>query len=299
MADRLIIQDTPELIAPYILVGLKGWLNAGEVATGSIDYLRHKLDAHAFARIDPTGFYIYQIPSATPEQTLRPLAKIREGLVRKLDLPRNEFFFWKSGAAHDLILFLGAEPNLDWPAYAQTILDMARQYHAPRIYALGGIFDQVPHTRKTRLFATISHPRLKDDLKTFARFIDYEGPCSFITMLLSFAREQGIEMAGISARTPLYIQDLNAKACYDLLRNVITLAGLGIDLSDLRETGETLVETMDRAFSQDVKALEQLKKLEEQYDAVTGEEPLQGPDEDYDKLLEEIRTLKREGRKPH
>jgi proteasome assembly chaperone (PAC2) family protein len=299
VAGRLIIQNSPELSAPYVIIGLKGWLNAGEVSTGSIDYLRRKLGARAFAHIEPAGFYVYQIPSSTPEQTLRPLVKIREGLVRKLDLPRNEFFFWKSGAAHDLILFLGTEPNMDWPEYAQAILDVARQFRAPRIYSLGGIFDQVPHTRKTRIVATVSHPRLKDELKTFARFTDYEGPSSFNTMLISAAREQGLEAAGISARTPLYIQDLNAKACYDLLKNVATLAGLGIDLSDLRAAGETLVEMMDRAFNQNATALEQLKKLEEQFDAAAGEEPLRAPGEDYDKLLAEMDKLKREGRKPH
>lgn len=299
MTGRLIIQDKPELVAPYIMVGLKGWLNAGEVSTGSIDYLRRKLDARPFAYIEPAGFYIYQIPSSTAEQSMRPQVKIKEGLVKKLDLPRNEFFFWKSGATHDLILFLGVEPNLDWPAYAQAILNVARQFQAPRIYSLGGIFDQVPHTRKTRIVATISHPQLKDELKTFARFTDYEGPSSFNTILLSIAREQGIEMAGISARTPLYIQDLNAKACYDLLQNVITSAGFGIDLRDLREAGETLVGMMDRAFSQNATALEQLKKLEEQFDAAIGEEPLQGQGEDHDKLLAEMRKLKMEGRKPH
>jgi proteasome assembly chaperone (PAC2) family protein len=299
MADRLIIQEKPELIAPYILVGLKGWLNAGEVSTGSIDYLRRKLDARPFAFIEPTGFYIYQIPNSAAEQTMRPLVKIKEGLVRKLDSPRNEFFYWRSGAAHDLILFLGVEPNLDWPVYAQAIVDVARQFQAPRIYSLGGIFDQVPHTRQTRIMATISHPRLKDVLKTFARFTDYEGPSSFNTMLLSVAREQGIEMAGISARTPLYIQDLNTKACYDLMTNVITLAGLDIDLSDLRIAGEALVEMMDRAFSQNATALEQLKKLEEQFDAAIGEEPMKGPGEDYDKLLAEMHKLRKEGRKPH
>ncbi len=299
MTGRLIIQDKPELIAPYILIGLKGWLNAGEVSTGSIDYLRRKLDARPFAHIEPTGFYIYQIPGSVAEQTMRPLVKIREGLVRKLDLPRNEFFSWKSGAAHDLILFLGVEPNLDWPAYAQAIVDVARQFQAPRIYSLGGIYDQVPHTRQTRIMATVSHPRLKDELKTFARFTDYEGPSSFNTMLLSFAREQGIEMAGISARTPLYIQDLNTKACYDLMKNVITLAGLDVDLSDLRVAGAALVEMMDRAFSQNATAMEQLKKLEEQFDAAIAEEPLQATGEDYDKLLAEMHKLKREGHKPH
>jgi hypothetical protein len=70
-------------------------------------------------------------------------------------------------------------------------------------------------------------------------------------------------------------------------------------LSDLRVAGEALVEMMDKAFSQNATALEQLKKLEEQFDAATGEEPLQSQGKDYDKLLAEMRKLKREGRKPH
>ena len=298
MEARLVVQEKPELRAPYILAGLKGWLNAGDVSTGCIDYLRLKLGARVFASIEPTGFYVYQLPSSAAEQTLRPLVRIKEGLVRKLDMPRNDFFSWKSGAAHDLILFLGAEPNLDWPEYARAILDVARQFSVPRIYLLGGIFDQVPHTRKTRILATVSHPRLKDDLAAFARFTDYEGPASFNTLLISSAREQGIEMAGISARVPLYIQELNAKACYDLLNNVLALTGLDIDLGELREAGTTLVEMMDKAFTKNTTAMEQLKKLEEQFDAASGDEPFPAG-EDYDKLLAEMRKLKREGHKPH
>lgn len=299
MSGRLIIQDRPELVAPYMLVGLKGWLNAGEVSTGCVDYLRRKLNAQPFATIEPAGFYIYQIPSVSAEHTMRPPVKIREGLVKKLEMPHNDFFSWKSGGAHDLILFSGFEPNLDWPAYARAIVDLARQFNVTRIYSLGGIFDQVPHTRKTRILATVSHARLKDELKAFARFTNYEGPSSFNTMLISLARELGMEMAGISARTPLYIQDLNAKACHDLLKNVIASTGLGIDLRELREAGETLVEMMDRAFNQNATALEQLKKLEAQFDAAVEEEPLLGAGEDYDKLLAEMRKLKMEGRKPH
>jgi len=299
MTDRLIMQEQPQLIAPYIIVGLKGWLNAGEISTGSIDYLRRKLDARKFAYIETQGFYIYQIPSLSPELTMRPHAQIKDGLVVKLDIPQNDFFFWKSGSDHDLILFLGVEPNLDWQEYCQIILDVARQFHAPRIYFLGAVFDQVPHTRETRIRASVSHPRLKDELKTFAQFTNYEGPCSFTTMLLAMGYKQEIEVAGISARTPLYIQDLNTKVCYDLLKNILTMAGFQIDLSDLRQSSENMLERMDMAFSGNSTALEQLKKLEELFDATRGETPLQGSDEDYDKLIEEMRKLKREGRKLH
>jgi proteasome assembly chaperone (PAC2) family protein len=299
MAGRLILQDQPELIAPYIIVGFKGWLNAGEVSTGSIEYLKKRLGARTFAHIETQGYYIYQIPTVSPEQTLRPHTRIEDGVIRKVDLPKNEFSFWKSGTGHDLILFTGVEPNMEWPGFAQAILDMAQRYKTPRIYALGGVFDQVPHTRRTRTFAVVNQQRLKDDLRYLTRFIDYEGPCSFTTLLLSQANEQGFEAMGISARTPLYIQEYNAKACYDLLKVILALTRLDIDLGDLKQAGEALVEMTDRAFNQNPSAAEQLKKLEEMFDAAQLEEPMREPGEDYDELLEEMLNLKREGRKPH
>jgi proteasome assembly chaperone (PAC2) family protein len=140
---------------------------------------------------------------------------------------------------------------------------------------------------------------MKSEFKTFAHFGDYVGPCSFNTMLIDRGHEEGIEVAGISARAPIYIHDLNSKACYDLLKNVLNLLGLRIDLSDLREAGEELEEMMDRAFSENSTALAQLRKMEELYDGVFGNEPLPGPEEGYDKLMEEVRKMKREGRKPH
>ncbi len=299
MAGRLIMQEPPELVAPYIMIGMNGWLNAGEVSTGSIDYLRRKLDARKFAYIETQGYYIYQVPSVSPELTMRPHAQIRDGLVKKLDIPQNDFFFWKSGSDHDLILFLGVEPNLCWPEYCQIILDVARQFNAPRIYFLGGVLDQVPHTRETRILASVSHPRLKEELMTFAQFTNYEGPCSFTTMMLTLASKQEIEVASISARTPLYIQDLNTNVCYDLLKNILALSGFQIDLSDLRQSSENLLEQMDSAFRENSTASAQLEKLEELYDATVGEAFLQGTDEDIDKLIEEVRKLKKEGRKLH
>jgi len=140
---------------------------------------------------------------------------------------------------------------------------------------------------------------MKSEFETFAHFGDYTGPCSFTTMLIFQGREEGIEVAGISARAPIYIHDLNSKACYDLLKHVLNLMDLRIDLSDLEQAGEELVEMMDKAFSENSTALEQLKKMEELYDGVFGKEPPPSTPEGYDKLMEEVRKMKREGRKPH
>jgi len=299
MDDCVVFQDEPELVSPYMLIGFSGWLNAGAVATGCIDYLRRKLNARKFAHIDPRGFYIYQVPAVGPEQTLRPHARIEDGLITQLDLPKNEFFYWKSGGPHDLILFSGVEPNLEWPVFIRTLLDVAGRYQASRLYSLGGVFDQVPHTRETRLFAVLGQRQLKEEVRKIAAFLSYEGPCSFSTTLLSQAGRQGIEAAGVTARVPPYIQNYNPRACYDLLRRVFSLSPVEIDLSDLKKSGESLIVMMDKAFGQNEDALEQLKKLEELYDAAALQEISRTPGQDYDKLLEEMLNMKREGRKPH
>ena len=298
MNDSLIFQDTPDLVNPYILIGLGGWLNAGEVATGCIDFLRRKLNARKFAHIDSSRFHIWQVPGFDLAQAMRPHAVIEEGVIKSLAEPASEFFFWKSGTEHDLILFTGFEPNLRWPEYASAILSIAKRYRVPRIYSLGGVYDQVPHTRETRVFAVLSRPELKNEFKSFP-FLNYAGPCSFSTMLLNQAGREGIEAAGITARVPPYIQIFNAKACYDLLKKVFALTPLNIDLSDLKKSGDNLVEMMDKSFNQNETALKQLRKLEEMFDAALLQEFGYTPGSNIDELMQEMLNMKKDGRKPH
>jgi len=298
MDDGLIFQEMPDLVNPYILIGLSGWLNAGEIATGCIDFLRRKLNARKFAHIDPRHFHIWQVPGFEPAQVTRPHAIIEEGVVKSIGEPANEFFFWPGGAGSDLILFTGSEPNLGWPQYASAILSIAKRYRAYRIYSLGGVFDQVPHTRETGVFAVLSRPELKGDFRSFP-LLNYTGPCSFSAMLLNQAGKEGIEAAGITARIPPYIQNFNAKAGYDLLKKVLALTPLNIDLSDLKKSGDNLVAMMDKSFSQNKSALEQLRKLEEMFDAAVLQEFGYVPGQNNDELMREMLNLKKDGRKPH
>lgn len=140
---------------------------------------------------------------------------------------------------------------------------------------------------------------MKSEFEPLAYFGEYAGPCSFTTMLIALGHEQGIEVVGVSARTPIYIHGLNSRACYDLLKNVLSVTGLRIDLSDLRQAGEELMEMTDRAFIDNAKALAQLRKMEGLYDSAHGKEPSPDVGKGYDKLIEEMRKMKREGRKPH
>jgi len=56
---------------------------------------------------------------------------------------------------------------------------------------------------------------------------------------------------------------------------------------------------MDKAFSQNPTALEQLRKLEEMSDTALLQEFGQTPGVNIDELMQEMLNMKRDGRKPH
>ncbi len=297
MNYSLIYLDTPDLVNPYLIIGYRGWLNAGEIGTGCIDYLRRKLKARKFACLDSRLFYIWQVPGFDPAQIMRPTAVVEGGLVKTLDEPANDFFFWQSGGENDLILFTGFEPNLAWPEYTSAILSMARRYKACRIYILGGVYDQVPHTRDTGVYAVLSRPEMKLEFQTFP-LLNYKGPCSFSTLLTHHAGQAGIEAASIVARVPPYIQTFHSKVACEFLQTVLARTSLNIDLSDLKKAGDAEIELMDKDFRQNKTALAQLRKLEEAFDTAVFQNS--GYQEvSLDELMQEMFDATKDGRKPH
>ena len=78
-SDKLEICKRPKLSNPRLLLGFSGWMDGGDVSTGTIKCFIDKLDAQRFAEIDPTGFYIYSFPGTMEITALfRPHTQIKE-----------------------------------------------------------------------------------------------------------------------------------------------------------------------------------------------------------------------------
>ena len=70
---KLEIFRRPPLDTPRMLIGLSGWMDSGEVSTGTINWLITYLGARKFAEIEPEGFYIYNFPGGMETSaSLRP-----------------------------------------------------------------------------------------------------------------------------------------------------------------------------------------------------------------------------------
>jgi proteasome assembly chaperone (PAC2) family protein len=264
-SNKIKIIDNPDLHNTRLLMGFSGWMDGGEVSTGTIKYLIDKLGAQKFAEINPEGFYIYNFPGSMEMTALfRPHTKIRAGLIRSFEVPSNEFFYSEQ---HNLILFYGKEPNLQWEEFADCIFSLCREFGVEMIYFIGSVAGLVPHTREPRFISSVSDAQLKETLQQYGiRFTDYEGPASFITYLSIHCTEQDLKMATLVATIPAYVQGNNPRCIESVIKRTAGILGLQVELDDIRAIGDEFEKKLSDAVEEQPELVANIRKLEEDYD---------------------------------
>jgi len=212
-----------------MIIGLSGWVNAGEVSTLSVKYLIDKLKASKLGEIASERFYVYQLQ--------RPLVVVKNGLVQEYQPLRNTLFYWKAAEeGAGLVFLIGAEPHLDWPRYSQIILDAARKLGVDRIYTIGGyVVDESLATEPFVTGSTNDDQILADLKKIGVQLVDYTGPTSVYSEILWQSRSRDIHVVSLWCAVPFYGQELDPKAVYSLLSKLVRLIDLRLDLEDLRQ----------------------------------------------------------------
>lgn len=264
-SDKLRIYKRPKLNSPRLLVGLSGWMDGGQVSTGTVKCLIERLGAERFAEIEPEGFYIYNFPGSMEITSLfRPHTKIKDGLITSFEVPTNAFFCDKES---DLILFVGKEPNLRWQEFAGCIFSLCSEFNVRMIYFIGSVAGLVPHTREPRLFCSVSDEKLKETFEHYGvKFTNYEGPASLITYLTANSKEQGLDMASFVATIPAYVQGDNPKCIEAVTRRLAGILRLQIELDDLRDISDEFEKKLSEVVQEQPELATNIGKLEEDYD---------------------------------
>jgi len=279
----------PDLRQPDMVIALAGWSDAAKVATGTVLYLARTLDAVGFAQV--AGDQFYDFSAARPEVT------IDHGLIKLLQLPDNSLFYWKNDKAdHDLVLLHGIEPHLHWQKFVDTILDLATNLKTKRIYALGGLYDNIPHTMEPRISGVVN----KDDLLRVLKEhkiepINYHGPSSMHSFLMTTCARKGIEAISLWGHAPFYVRvETNPMVCLSLVKKIAELTEIEIDLTELIKTGEYLNEMLNRLLGDSEELQQYIKTLEEQYD-IEGTAPRE-PSPGADRIIREVEDFLRNQR---
>jgi len=248
-----------------MLLAFTGWMDGGEVSTGTIQRLIEQMRAPRFASIDPEGYYIYNFPGAMEIATLfRPQVQIEGGRIVQYLPPENSFHV---DVEHRLVLFHGKEPHLNWRAFGQCLLEVARQTGVTRIIFVGSFGGSVPHTREPRLYATLSHDSLRPMLERYnLRPSTYAGPGSFATYLMTQVGHRNLEMLSLVAEIPGYLQGVNPTSIEAVTRRLAGMFNLEVDLPNLRHESDAWEAQVTAAVQKDDDLALRIRQLEQEYD---------------------------------
>ena len=295
---NVIIVEKPKLRRPYLVLGISGWVDGGEAATGSTRYLVRKLKAKSFAEIPLDRFHIFQVPG---QLSLRPQIIIEDGLLKEHRFPQNQFCYWVNpDADNDLILFLGTEPNLNWEEYAEAILSVAKEFSVVRIYLLGGVLDSTPHTKEPGVSCACTSERLKVEMQKYGMELsNYEGPGRFGTTLLYICQKMQMPMVSITARATYYpefniVIPRNPKSIRAVVRRLNSLLRLNLDFSDLDREAEEFESKLSFMASHNPEFQTYIEELEKDFTEVKYEEPLDISANEAVRIAEELLKEKRE-----
>ncbi len=237
-----------------------GWSDAAESATKSLKEIINQTKAKKFASIDPENYYLYS--------ENRPYVSNSNNGDRKLSWPKNDFYYLKSQGENDIIFFLGTEPNLKWNEYTKLLMEIIINNSTELIINVGSLLSSVPHTRPTRVTASM----MSDDNKYLKKLNypkpNYEGPAGITSVLSDYCFKENIPSISIWGHAPHYLQiPHNPTLTLNILKEISKIIDIEIDYSDIQKDSQNFNDNLKNALSDQNDIQKYVEKLEERYDS--------------------------------
>ena len=263
--DFLRLGDCPTLDNATLVLSFTGWMDGGNVSTGTVERLIDLLGARQIAHIDPEPFYIYNFPGPMEVAALfRPYVEVQEGVLKSIGMPSSRFYCHEPAR---LVLFVGKEPNLKWRTYGDCVFRLAKRVGVKRILFVGSFGGSVPHTREPRMFITCSDAELLPEMERYGvRRSDYEGPGSFTTYLMQATAAEGFRMVSLVAEIPGYLQGTNPLSIEAVSRRLAKILKLPLELGSLRVASTEWELKISSIIENDKDFAEKVRQLEQEYD---------------------------------
>jgi predicted ATP-grasp superfamily ATP-dependent carboligase len=255
--DPLAFESRPPLRNPILLLSFAGWSDAGAAATTAVRYVSDQLLGQKFASIDSEDFYDFSVQ--------RPIVRLSERKIREIHWPSYDFYYGSGiGVERDFVLGIGAEPQLRWRTFTETLLRFARECGIHTLVTLGAYLDEVLYTRPVPLSGFSTDPKLMEDLDLVPS--RYQGPTGIIGVLGDACRRSGASHVSFWAALPHYLNVTpNPRGTLALLLRLNQWIGLRVDTGPLERAAADFQAKINEAVNADPKLsafVRELKKRE-------------------------------------
>ena len=286
--DYVLVSQFPEKPVERMIAAFRGWPDAGDAATATLNYMLTALGAEKFAEIDPEEFFNFA--QERPRST-----RSRDG-IRHLQWPANEFYLWPgSDEAPPAVFYLGTEPHLRWRTFASLVGDLARTCGVKSVVHIGALLDAVPHTRVTKFSGSSTNQQVQAAFdRGNVRTTNYQGPSGITLPVSESLAARSISYTSLWGHVSHYLHATpNFRVGLGLAQNLSEMLGLPVDLNKLT----VMAESFDREVAKVIDGDDQLGKyiltLEKKYDAAVDDAEMPDPADlvrDLERFLRAERT---------
>lgn len=247
-------EPLPTLNDPVALAAFEGWNDAADAASGALVHLEAAWHARPLVALDPDDYYDFQVN--------RPTVTLVDGDRRRIEWPTSRLSVaTPPGAARDVVLLRGLEPNMRWRDFCQELIAVLRELGVHTVVALGALLADTPHTRPVPVTGTTSDEATGERLG-LARS-RYEGPTGILGVFQEACADAGLTAMSLWAAVPHYVAQAPCpKATLALLRRVEDVLDLPLDYGDLEEQARTWERTVNELAGADSDIAEYVTSLE-------------------------------------
>lgn len=284
MSDLYELIESPELVAPKLILGLDGWIDAGFASANALGTILEDLETITVA--------VFDTDVLLDHRSRRPTMHLSDGINTGLTWPSIELRAGVDRMGNEVLFLVGVEPDHRWRAFSAAVVDLAHEFGVTCVYGLGAYPAAVPHTRPTRLVATAT----TSDLVARIGSVDgrIEVPAGIHAAIERCCADGGLPATGIWAQIPHYAAGMpypdGAVALVEGLRNI---AGLQFPLGSLIDDARSTRARLDELVANSDDHVAMVRQLEAQVDAVIDRTP-SGPLPTGDDLAAELEQYLRE-----
>jgi predicted ATP-grasp superfamily ATP-dependent carboligase len=264
----------PELRNPVLVAAFKGWNDAADAATTTIKFLVDHWKPLRFAEVDGEDFFVFT--------ETRPTIQFTKSMLRRLTWPSGRFFAHiDPNLDHDIILYLGPEPQLRWKTFSHEFMAVCQHLQISEVLLIGAFLANIPHSATVPISGFASHPEMVERLSELdVRDSRYEGPTGITGVLQDAFSQAKIPNVSLWAAAPHYLAATpNIKVTAALLTSLNTFLGTDLDLRDIQSDAVRFDEQITILVERDPEASAYVHKLEEQANELDDEE---NDDEEHD-----------------
>ena len=284
MSDLYQLIESPELVAPRLLLGLDGWIDAGFASANALGTILEDLDTITVA--------VFDTDALLDHRSRRPTMHLSDGVNTGLSWPSIELRAGVDRIGNEVLFLVGVEPDHRWRAFSAAVVDLAHEFGVTTVYGLGAYPAAVPHTRPTRLVATATTSDLAARVGSVDGRIDV--PAGIHAAIERRCADEGLPATGIWAQIPHYAAGMpypdGAVALVEGLRNI---AGLQFPLGSLVDDARSTRSRLDKLVSNSDDHIAMVRQLEIQVDAIIDTTP-SGPLPTGDDLAAELEQYLRD-----